>query len=39
VNDRSLNLERYQGAEKATLDLYAAVRDAYLQKRAQAIRK
>ena len=39
VNDRSLNLERFQGAEEATLDLYAAVRDAYLQKRAQAIRK
>jgi len=39
VNDRSLNLERFQGAEAATLDLYAAVRDAYLQKRAQAIRK
>ncbi|MDA2911058.1 VacJ family lipoprotein [Nitrospiraceae bacterium AH_259_D15_M11_P09] len=39
VNDRSLNQERYQGAEEATLDLYAAVRDAYLQKRAQAIRK
>ena len=39
VNDRSLNLERYQGAEEATLDLYAAVRDAYIQQRAQAIRK
>ena len=39
VNDRSLNLERFQGAEEATLDVYAAVRDAYLQKRAQAIRK
>ena len=39
VNDRSLNLERFQGVEAATLDLYAAVRDAYLQKRAQAIRK
>jgi len=39
VNDRSLNLERYKGAKEATLDLYAAVRNAYLQKRAQAIRK
>ncbi len=39
VNDRSLNLERFQGAEEATLDVYAAVRDAYLQKRAKAIRK
>jgi phospholipid-binding lipoprotein MlaA len=39
VNDRSLNLEKYQGVEEATLDLYAAVRNAYLQKRARAIRE
>lgn len=39
VNDRSLNLEKFQGAEEATLDLYAAVRNAYLQKRARAIRE
>jgi phospholipid-binding lipoprotein MlaA len=37
VNDRSLNLEKYQGVEEATVDLYAAVRNAYLQKRAKAI--
>jgi phospholipid-binding lipoprotein MlaA len=37
VNDRSRNLEKYQGVEEATLDLYTAVRNAYLQKRAQAI--
>lgn len=39
VNDRSLNLEKYQGVEEATLDLYAAVRNAYLQRRARAIRE
>lgn len=39
VNDRSLNLEKFQGVEEATLDLYAAVRNAYLQKRALAIRE
>lgn len=39
TNDRSLNLETFQGVEEATLDLYAAVRNAYLQKRAKAIRE
>jgi len=39
VNDRSLNLEKFQGVEEATLDLYAAVRNAYLQTRARAIRE
>ncbi|MGQ0696353.1 MAG: MlaA family lipoprotein [Nitrospiraceae bacterium] len=39
VNDRSLNLEKYQGVEEATLDLYSAVRNAYLQKRARAIQE
>jgi len=39
VNERSLNLETYQGVEEATLDLYTAVRNAYLQKRVQAIRE
>lgn len=38
VNDRSLNLEKFQGVEEATLDLYTAVRNAYLQKRARMIR-
>ena len=37
VNERSLNLEKFQGVEEATLDLYTAVRNAYLQKRARAI--
>jgi phospholipid-binding lipoprotein MlaA len=39
VNERSRNLQKYQGVEEATLDLYTAVRNAYLQKRAQAIRE
>lgn len=39
VNDRSLNLEKFQGVEESTLDLYAAVRNAYLQKRAKAIQE
>lgn len=39
VNERSLNLEKFEGVEESTLDLYAAVRNAYLQKRAKAIRE
>ena len=39
VNERSRNLEKFQGVEEATLDLYTAVRNAYLQKRAQAVRE
>jgi phospholipid-binding lipoprotein MlaA len=39
LNDRSLNLEKFQGVEEATLDLYTAVRNAYLQKRAKAIQE
>jgi len=39
INERSRNLEKYQGVEEATLDLYTAVRNAYLQTRTQAIRE
>ncbi len=39
VNDRSLNLEKYKGVEESTVDLYSAVRNAYLQKRAKAIQE
>jgi phospholipid-binding lipoprotein MlaA len=39
VNERSQNLERYEGVEVATLDMYGAVREAYAQKRSQAIRE
>jgi len=37
VNKRSLNLETFQGAEEATVDLYGAVCNAYVQKRARDI--
>jgi len=37
INERSRNLEKFQGVEEATLDLYSAVRNAYLQKRSQAV--
>jgi len=39
VNDRSLNLEFFEGVEKDTLDLYSAVRNAYLQRRQNAIQQ
>jgi phospholipid-binding lipoprotein MlaA len=39
INERSRNLEKFQGVEEATLDLYTAVRNAYLQKRGQAVRE
>lgn len=39
VNERSRNLEKFQGVEEATLDLYTAVRNAYLQSRSRAIRE
>lgn len=39
VNGRSLNLEKFQGVEESTLNLYAAVRNAYQQRRAKAIRE
>lgn len=39
LNERSLNLEKFQGVEEATLDLYTAVKNAYIQKRRNAIRE
>ncbi len=39
VNERSQNLDLYEGVEVATLDMYGAVREAYTQKRSQAIRE
>ncbi len=39
MNDRSLNLEKFQGVEEATLDLYTSVKNAYLQKRRNQIRE
>ena len=37
VNDRALNLEIFEEFEQATFDLYTAVRNAYLQRRQQAL--
>lgn len=37
VNDRSLHLELFENVEETTLDLYSAVRNAYLQRRAKAV--
>jgi phospholipid-binding lipoprotein MlaA len=39
VNERSLNLERYERVEETVVDLYSAVRNAYLQRRAAAIKE
>jgi phospholipid-binding lipoprotein MlaA len=39
VNERSLNLEKFQGVEEATFDLYTAARNAYLQSRKKQIRE
>jgi phospholipid-binding lipoprotein MlaA len=40
VNERSLNIETtFEGVEEATVDLYGAVRNAYLQKRAKLLRE
>jgi len=39
VNERSLHLDQFERVEEATIDLYSAVRNAYLQRRAAAIRE
>jgi phospholipid-binding lipoprotein MlaA len=39
VNERSLNLDRFQRVAETTVDLYGAVRNAYLQRRAAAIKQ
>ena len=39
LNERSKDLDRFEGVEEGTVDLYAAVRDAYLQTRSKAIRE
>ena len=38
INDRSLNLDLYQGFEETTVDLYSAVRNGYLQRRENMIK-
>jgi phospholipid-binding lipoprotein MlaA len=37
VNERSLNLDRFERVAESTIDLYGAVRNGYLQRRAAAI--
>ena len=39
INDRSLNLELYQGFEETTVEFYSALRNAYLQRRQKLIRE
>lgn len=39
VNRRSLDLELYEGVEETVVDLYSAVRNAYLQKREAKIKE
>ena len=39
INERSLNLDRFERVADSTIDLYGAVRNAYLQRRAAAIRQ
>ncbi|MFQ5918241.1 MAG: VacJ family lipoprotein, partial [Candidatus Binatia bacterium] len=38
VNERSLNLDKFQRVEETVIDLYGAVRSAYLQRRAAAVK-
>jgi phospholipid-binding lipoprotein MlaA len=38
INDRSPNLDLYQGFEETTVDLYSAVRNGYLQRRDNMIK-
>jgi phospholipid-binding lipoprotein MlaA len=39
INDRSLNLDLFQGFEEVTVDLYSAVRNGYLQRRDRMIKE
>ena len=39
VNERSLNLEKFERVEETVVDLYSAVRNAYLQRREAAIKE
>jgi phospholipid-binding lipoprotein MlaA len=39
VNERASHLERFEGIEEEVLDLYTAVRNAYLQRRHRAIQE
>ena len=39
INDRSLNLELFQGFEESVIDMYSAVRHGYLRRREQLIKE
>ena len=39
INDRSLNLDLFQGIEESTVDLYSSVRNGYLQRRNRMIKE
>jgi len=39
VNERSLNLDLFQGFEESVIDMYSAVRHAFLQRRLRLIRE
>jgi phospholipid-binding lipoprotein MlaA len=39
INERSLNLDLFEGVEESTVDLYTSVRNGYLQRRARQIRE
>ena len=39
VNDRSLNLDLFQGFEESVVDMYSAVRHGYLRRREQLIKE
>lgn len=39
VNERSLNLDRFERVAESTVDLYGAVRNGYLQRRAAAVQQ
>ena len=39
LNDRAQNIETFEAVEESTLDLYSAVRNAYLKKREKQIKE
>jgi len=39
VNDRAMNIDLYEGFEESVVDMYSAVRNAYLRKREQRIKE
>jgi phospholipid-binding lipoprotein MlaA len=39
INERALNIELFQGFEESVIDMYSAVRHAYLQRRERSVRE